>query len=113
MLVLGKGAYSWAELSFGAEGFSQLHVLWLILLKELEEWKVEEKAMLMLEYMVIDRCEKLRKIPEGLKNITSLKKLKITGMPVDFEYRLRTIDLLELKNTPVVESTTDILAIGK
>lgn len=68
--------------------------------------------MPMLEYMVIDRCEKLRKIPEGLKNIT-LKKLKITGMPVDFEYRLRTIDLLELKNTPVVESTTNILAIGK
>ncbi|KAI5438893.1 hypothetical protein KIW84_024569 [Lathyrus oleraceus] len=85
MLLLGKGAYNWAELSFGAEGFSQLHVLRLILLKELEEWKVEEKAMPMLEYMVIDRCEKLRKIPEGLKDITSLKKLKITGMPIDFQ----------------------------
>ncbi|XP_058777823.1 probable disease resistance RPP8-like protein 2 [Vicia villosa] len=111
MLVLGEGAYNWAELSFGAEGFPQLHVLRLILLKEMEEWKVEEKAMPMLEYMVIDRCEKLRKIPEGLKDITSLKKLKITGMPVDFEYRLRTKDLLELKNTPVIESTTDILAV--
>ncbi|AES95039.2 NB-ARC domain disease resistance protein [Medicago truncatula] len=111
MLVLGKKAYNWAELSFSAEGFSQLHVLRLTLLKELEEWKVEEKAMPMLEYMVIDRCEKLRKIPEGLKDITSLKKLKITGMPVDFEHRLRTKDLLEFKNIPIIESTTDILSI--
>lgn len=113
MLVLGKGAYNWPELSFNAEGFSQLHVLRLIHLKELEEWKVEEKAVPMLECMVIDRCEKLRRIPEGLKDIASLKKLKITGMPVDFEYRLRTKDLLEFKITPVIESTTDILAIGK
>jgi hypothetical protein len=90
-----------------------LHVLRLTLLKELEEWKVEENAMPLLEYMVIDRCEKLRKIPEGLKDITSLKKLKITGMPVDFEHRLRTKDLLEFKNTPIIESTTDILSIGK
>jgi len=113
MLVLGKKAYNWAELSFSAEGFSQLHVLRLTLLKELEEWKVEEKAMPMLEYMVIDRCEKLRKIPEGLKDIASLKKLKITGMPVDFEHRLRTKDVHEFKNTPIIESTTDILSIGK
>jgi disease resistance protein RPM1 len=113
MLILGKKAYNWTELSFSAEGFSQLHVLRLTLLKELEEWKVEEKAMPMLEYIVIDRCEKLRKIPEGLKDITSLKKIKITGMPVDFEHRLRTKDLLEFKNTPIIESTTDILSIGK
>lgn len=113
MLILGKGAYNWPELSFNAEGFSQLHVLRLILLKELEDWKVEEKAMPRLEYMVIDRCEKLKKIPEGLKDITSLKKLKIPGMPVDFEHRLRTKDLLEFRNTPAIESTTDILAIGK
>jgi hypothetical protein len=42
-----------------------------------------------------------------------LKKIKITGMPVDFEHRLRTKDLLEFKNTPIIESTTDILSIGK
>ncbi|CAJ2678761.1 unnamed protein product [Trifolium pratense] len=111
MLILGKKAYNWTELSFSAEGFSQLHVLRLTLLKELEEWKVEEKAMPMLEYIVIDRCEKLRKIPEGLKDITSLKKIKITGMLVDFEHRLRTKDLFEFKNTPIIESTTDILSI--
>ncbi|TKY70428.1 Disease resistance RPP8 protein 3 [Spatholobus suberectus] len=111
MLILGKGAYNWPELTFNAEGFSQLHILRLVLLKELEEWTVEESAMPRLENMIIDRCEKLKKIPEGLKAITSLKKLKIVGMPVEFEHRLRTKDLFEFTNTPVIESTTDILAI--
>lgn len=111
MLTLGEGAYNWPELSFNAEGFSQLRVLRLVLLKELEEWTVQEKAMRSLEYMVIDRCERLKKIPEGLKDITSLKKLKITGMPVDFEHRIRTTDLPKFRNTLAIESTTDILAI--
>lgn len=113
MLILGQGAYNWPELNFNAEGFPQLHILRLVLLKELEEWTVEGSAMPRLENIVIDRCEKLKKIPEGLKSITSLKKLKIVGMPVEFEHRLRTKDLFEFTNTPVIESTTDILAIGK
>ncbi|XP_061345665.1 putative disease resistance protein At1g50180 [Gastrolobium bilobum] len=111
MLILGKGAYNWPELTFTAGGFSQLHILRLILLKELEEWTVEERAMPRIEHMVIDRCEKLKRIPEGLKAVTSLKKLKIIGMPVEFEHRLRTKDLLEFTNAPAIESTTDILAI--
>ncbi|CAJ1930270.1 unnamed protein product [Sphenostylis stenocarpa] len=113
MLVLGKGAYNWPELTFNSEGFSQLHILRLVLLKELEDWTVEESATPRLEYMVIDRCEKLKKIPEGVKAITSLKKLKLRGMPVDFEHKLRTKDFYEFTNTPIIESTTDILAIGK
>ncbi|KAK7307512.1 hypothetical protein VNO77_40646 [Canavalia gladiata] len=113
MLILGKGAYNWPELTFNAEGFPKLYILRLVLLKELEEWTVEESAMPKLEHMVIDRCEKLKKIPEGLKTVTSLKKLKVIGMPVEFEHRLRTKDLSEFRNTPVIESTTDILAIGK
>ncbi|KAG5069740.1 hypothetical protein JHK85_002117 [Glycine max] len=113
VLILGKGAYNWPELNFNGEGFPQLHILRLVLLKELEEWTVEENAMPRLENMVIDRCEKLKKIPEGLKAITSLKKLKIIGMPVEFEHKLRTKDLFDFTNTPVIESTTDILAIGK
>ncbi|KAL9328791.1 hypothetical protein ACSQ67_003794 [Phaseolus vulgaris] len=101
MLVLGKGAYDWPELTFNSEGFSQLHILRFVLLKELEDWTVEQSAMPRLEYMVIDRCEKLKKIPEGLKAITSLKKLKIIGMPVEFEHKLRTKDFFEFTNTPI------------
>ncbi|KAK7309315.1 hypothetical protein RJT34_05938 [Clitoria ternatea] len=113
MLILGKEAYNWPELTFNAEGFLQLYILRLVQLKELEEWTVEENAMPRLEHMVIEGCEKLRKIPDGLKAITSMKKLKIIGMPVEFEHRLRTRDLSEFTNTLVIESTTDILAIGK
>ncbi|KHN36075.1 Disease resistance RPP8-like protein 3 [Glycine soja] len=101
VLILGKGAYNWPELNFNGEGFPQLHILRLVLLKELEEWTVEENAMPRLENMVIDRCEKLKKIPEGLKAITSLKKLKIIGMPVEFEHKLRTKDLFDFTNTPI------------
>ncbi|QCE08216.1 disease resistance protein RPM1 [Vigna unguiculata] len=112
MLVLGERAYNWPELTFNSEGFSQLLILRLVLLKELEDWTVEQSSIPRLEYMVIDRCEKLKTIPEGLKAITSLKKLRIIGMPVEFEHKLRTKDISEFTNTPVIESTTDILAIG-
>ncbi|KAK4259962.1 hypothetical protein QN277_003143 [Acacia crassicarpa] len=110
MLVLGKGAYNRRELVFSADGFSQLHILRLNVLKELEEWTVEERAIPRLEHIIINRCEKLKKIPEGLKALSSLKEIKIIGMPVEFEQRLRTKDLLEFKNALSIESTTDILA---
>ncbi|KAL1354872.1 disease resistance protein RPP13 [Arachis hypogaea] len=114
MLILGKGAYNVQELSFNAEGFSQLNILRLIQLKELEEWTVEERALPRLEHMLIDGCEKLRTIPEGLKTLTSLKKIKIIGMPVEFEHRLRTNDVPEFKYvTPAIESSMDILAVAQ
>ncbi|MED6134310.1 hypothetical protein PIB30_035871 [Stylosanthes scabra] len=63
--------------------------------------------------MVIDGCEKLRRILDGLDTLTSLKKIKIIGMPVEFEHRLRTNDLPEFKYvTPTIESSMDILSIG-
>ncbi|KAI4327660.1 hypothetical protein L6164_020095 [Bauhinia variegata] len=112
-LVLGKGAHNWPELIFSAEGFPQLRILRFDLLRELEEWKVEERALPRLEHVVINRCEKLKKIPEGLKAVTALKKIKIIGMPVEFEHRLRTIDLPDFQITPSIESTTDVLAIDR
>ncbi|KAF7809696.1 disease resistance RPP8-like protein 3 [Senna tora] len=110
MLVLGKGAYDWPELRFSGEGFSELRILRLNVLRELEEWRVEEGGMPRVEHIVINRCEKLKKIPEGVKGVNCLKEIKIIGMPVEFEHRLRTKDLLEFQHAPSVESTTDILA---
>ncbi|KAI4314808.1 hypothetical protein L6164_027679 [Bauhinia variegata] len=110
MLVLGKGAHNCPELIFSAEGFPQLRILRFNLLNELEEWTVEERALPRLEQLVINRCEKLKKIPERLKDVTTLKKIKIVGMPVEFEHRLGTIDLADFQSTPSIESTTDILA---
>lgn len=113
MLVLGDGSYNWRDMSFSSESFPKLEILRLHLLKELEEWMVEETAMPKLKHLVINRCEKLRRIPDGLKEAAVLKELEIVGMPVEFEYRLRTKDLFEFKHTPSIKSTTDMLAIGK
>ncbi|OMO84511.1 disease resistance RPP8-like protein 3-like protein [Corchorus olitorius] len=112
MLVLGDGSYNWRDMIFSSESFPKLEILRLHLLKELEEWNVEERAMPKLKHLVINRCEKLKKIPDGLKMVTTLKELEIVGMPVEFEYRLRTKDFLEFKHTPSIKSTTDMLAIG-
>ncbi|TYJ47400.1 hypothetical protein E1A91_A02G187300v1 [Gossypium mustelinum] len=112
MLVLGDGSYNWREMVFSSESFPKLEILKLHLLKELEDWIVEEKAMPKLKHLVINRCEKLKQIPDGLKLATTLKELEIVGMPVEFEYRLRTKDFFEFKNTPSIKSTTDMLAIG-
>ncbi|XP_021275163.1 putative disease resistance protein At1g50180 [Herrania umbratica] len=112
MLVLGEGSYNLRDMTFSSESFPKLEILRLHLLKELEEWTVEERAMPKLKHLVINRCEKLKRIPDGLKLATSLKELEIVGMPVEFEYRLRTKDFMEFKHTPSIKSTTDMLAIG-
>ncbi|KAK6288123.1 hypothetical protein POUND7_014302 [Theobroma cacao] len=112
MLVLGEGSYNLRDMTFSSESFPKLEILRLHLLKELEEWTVEGRAMPKLKHLVINRCEKLKRIPDGLKLATSLKELEIVGMPVEFEYRLRTKDFLEFKHTPSIKSTTDMLAIG-
>ncbi|XWS42109.1 hypothetical protein CRYUN_Cryun17cG0140600 [Craigia yunnanensis] len=112
MLVLGDGSYNWRDMIFSSESFPKLEILRLHLLKELEEWIIEEKAMPKLKHLVINRCEKLKKIPDGLKQATALKELEIVGMPVEFEYKLRTKDFFEFKHSPSIKSTTDMLAIG-
>ncbi|KAK8607494.1 hypothetical protein V6N13_053227 [Hibiscus sabdariffa] len=108
MLVLGDGSYNWREMVFVSESFPKLEILRFHLLKELEDWIIEESAMPKLKHLVINRCEKLKRIPDGLKLATTLKELEIVGMPVEFEYRLRTKDFSEFKHTPSIKSTTDM-----
>ncbi|XVE87360.1 hypothetical protein DITRI_Ditri18aG0111300 [Diplodiscus trichospermus] len=112
MLVLGDGSYNWRDMTFSSDSFPKLEILRLHLLKELQDWIIEEGAMPKLKHLVINRCEKLKMIPDGLKQATALKELEIVGMPVEFEYRLRTKDFFEFKHTPSIKSTTDMLAIG-
>ena len=61
------------------QGFSQLQVLKLWNLKELEELKVEKEAMQKLRELEIRRCENL-KVYTGFKHLTSLQELKLTKM---------------------------------
>ncbi|KAM3699311.1 hypothetical protein ACJW31_05G016000 [Castanea mollissima] len=65
------------------QGFSQLQVLKLWNLKELEELKVEKEAMQKLRELEIRRCENL-KVYTGFKHLTSLQELKLTKMSSNF-----------------------------
>ncbi|KAH0870027.1 hypothetical protein HID58_077049, partial [Brassica napus] len=71
-------------------GFPQLRELILMFLKELEEWEIEEGSMPCLRTLYIQRCNKLKEIPEGLKYIISLKELKISGMKNEWKEKLES-----------------------
>ncbi|CAL2279125.1 unnamed protein product [Prunus armeniaca] len=72
MLLLGSDSYKWTKLvCSSSEGFPQLHILHLQSLLSLEELIVEEGAMMKLKNLKIDRCPRLRKIPERFKLLTT------------------------------------------
>ncbi|BBH05425.1 hypothetical protein Prudu_016803 [Prunus dulcis] len=80
MLVLGNQSYKWRELVSFSEGFPQLQVLHLVSLMELEEWTVEENAMMNLKHLKIEDCPRL-KIPERLKLSNTVKILEVKYNP--------------------------------
>ncbi|XP_024024995.1 disease resistance protein RPP8-like [Morus notabilis] len=45
----------------------------------LKEWMIEDGALTSLCYLSIRDCYRLRKLPDGLRNITTLKEVKIEG----------------------------------
>ncbi|XP_075665013.1 putative inactive disease susceptibility protein LOV1, partial [Castanea sativa] len=56
-------------------GFPKLHVLKFIMLKELEEWHVEEQAMPTLKKLEFRSCKNL-KVPSGLIHLKTLREVK-------------------------------------
>ncbi|OMO92380.1 Disease resistance protein [Corchorus olitorius] len=84
----GSDAFTGKEMVCSAQGFPKLDSLIIGGLDDLEEWKVEEGAMLALRHLEISRCEKLEMLPEGLRFIATLQELKITKMPKTFQEKL-------------------------
>ncbi|XP_058114532.1 putative disease resistance protein At1g59780 [Magnolia sinica] len=72
-----------------AQGFPRLESLYLHDLDELEEWKVEKRAMPSLLHLCIHACKKLQKLPAGLRYVTTLKKLDLWSMPYEFKATVR------------------------
>ncbi|KAL2229610.1 UNVERIFIED_CONTAM: putative disease resistance RPP8-like protein 2 [Sesamum indicum] len=85
-------AYVGRKMVCSASGFPKLTELTLSSLRNLEEWRVEERAMPNLSRLIIQVCVKLKMIPEGLKFITTLKQLAIGDMPNKFNDRLQVVD---------------------
>ncbi|GAB4836878.1 hypothetical protein Ancab_039543 [Ancistrocladus abbreviatus] len=88
VLMLQGESYLGAQMTCDMDSFPQLEVLELECMPNLEEWRVEEGAMPRLKKLIIS-CDRLRRLPEGLKFINSLQKLHIYMMPFRFCCRVR------------------------
>ncbi|KAJ4955348.1 hypothetical protein NE237_012131 [Protea cynaroides] len=74
---------------FSAKGFGKLQYLRLGKLSLLEELEVETGALSCLVHLEFRYCFNSGILPEGLRFITSLKKLEVTGMPLPQELNKR------------------------
>ncbi|KAL3812369.1 hypothetical protein ACJIZ3_013637 [Penstemon smallii] len=88
-LLLGNDSLLGNRMICQALGFPELKYLTLCGLPNLEEWNVEEKAFLKLSCLKIEKCHKLKMIPQGLSSIASLQKLETRLMPKHFNDKLR------------------------
>ncbi|XP_062083772.1 probable disease resistance RPP8-like protein 2 isoform X2 [Humulus lupulus] len=88
VLFLGIDSFKGNEMVCSKGGFPQLESLQIQYLGNLEEWKVEEGALSSLRILGIVKCLKLKRVPDGLRYITTLKEMKIERMPREFEERV-------------------------
>ncbi|KAL3632619.1 hypothetical protein CASFOL_025603 [Castilleja foliolosa] len=89
-LTLEDFAYVGESMVCLAKGFPQLLDLEMCDLPNLKTWRIDEGAMPKLTRLVIDHCEKMEMLPDGLRFISTIKKLDVMMMHEDFKDRLRT-----------------------
>ncbi|XP_027119833.1 probable disease resistance RPP8-like protein 2 [Coffea arabica] len=89
ILVLEVEAYLGKKLHCSDTGFPELRSLKLSKLYNLEEWEVDEGALQKLSTLEVSMCRRMKKLPEGLQSIITLRKLKVSMMPQQFLGRLR------------------------
>ena len=78
--------------TFLSNSFPQLKHLGLCGLHGLKKWEVEDRAMQKLTFLRISGCPNLEKVPDGLKSISTLRKMDITNMPREFMERVNEED---------------------
>ncbi|KAL6346595.1 hypothetical protein AAG906_000213 [Vitis piasezkii] len=71
------------------ESFPRLKYLFISNFPKLEEWRMYDRAMPSLLELQIRRCEQLKKLPDGLRLVTTLRELEIIEMPNGFLNRLK------------------------
>ncbi|KAL5981333.1 hypothetical protein ACLOJK_015388 [Asimina triloba] len=67
-------------------------------------WRVEEGALPTFAGLAIRFCRRLKKVPEGLQHVTTLRRLEISLMPQEFQGQL---DWDKLKHKPSVSIDRD------
>ncbi|TYI58187.1 hypothetical protein E1A91_D11G337100v1 [Gossypium mustelinum] len=85
ILQLHEEAFIGKEMFCSGQAVAKLKSLSLKELNFLEEWKVSEGAMPCLRRLEIENCRQLKKLPDGLRFIATLKELKIEKMPKTFK----------------------------
>ncbi|KAK6253798.1 hypothetical protein QUC31_015518 [Theobroma cacao] len=88
ILELEESAFVGMVMICSAQGFPLLHSLSIISQTNLEELRVNEGAMPNLHHLRIADCRKLKMLPNELRFVTTLKELKIEGMPKAFKDKL-------------------------
>ncbi|KAL5566398.1 hypothetical protein UlMin_029562 [Ulmus minor] len=84
ILALRGEAYVGKRMVCCKNSFPQLESLSIRGLGNLEEWRVVEGALSKLCRLEMYGCEYLKSYPDGLRNITTLKEIKLTLMREDF-----------------------------
>ncbi|XP_004296556.1 PREDICTED: probable disease resistance RPP8-like protein 2-like [Fragaria vesca subsp. vesca] len=102
VLYLDYMSFESETMVFSQGGFPHLEFLTLCYLYDLKEWRVEKEAMPLLHRLSITLCPKLRAIPDGLQDVTTLKELTINGMPRRFCSRVDEggEDFYKIKHVP-------------
>uniref|UniRef100_A0A803PX05 Uncharacterized protein n=1 Tax=Cannabis sativa TaxID=3483 RepID=A0A803PX05_CANSA len=88
VLIIDYDSFIGDEMVCSRGGFPRLESLRLELLIGLKEWKVEESAFPRLGYLSIRACMRLRRVPDGVRNIVTLNEIKISLMPKKFKERM-------------------------
>ncbi|KAF4359246.1 hypothetical protein F8388_005355, partial [Cannabis sativa] len=88
VLAIDPRSFTGDEMVCSRGGFPRLESLELCGLDYLKEWKVEESALPTLAYLTIKWCRRLRRVPDGVRNIVTLNEIKIIDMPKKFKERM-------------------------
>ncbi|WZZ07803.1 hypothetical protein YC2023_093724 [Brassica napus] len=88
ILQLFEGSFVGSELHCSVNGFPQLHSLTLSQLENLEEWTVEDGAMIRLVSLELKCCKKLKSVPEGTRFLKNLQEVEIGNMTKAFKDKL-------------------------
>ncbi|EOA19912.1 hypothetical protein CARUB_v10000162mg [Capsella rubella] len=88
ILSLELNAFTGRKMVCSKAGFPKLHTLEFSILDNLEEWVVEDYSMSCLCHLEINDCRKLKSLPGRLRDITTLKELRVGWMKNEFKNKL-------------------------
>ncbi|KAL3507533.1 hypothetical protein ACH5RR_032915 [Cinchona calisaya] len=104
ILVLRNNAFLGKHMTCSPTGMLQLKYLSLSTLQNLENLTVQKGGMPKLSTLVLEGCQSLNKLPEGLSFLASLQELTVSQMPSAFMDRLNKTgeDFPKFQHAPVI-----------